>query len=465
MSVAHSVIETIGAATAAPSGTGVPSPFTPEFELKIVSHTLRDTSFLQQCEDLVDRDFFSDASSRFLVTVAKNHYKKYESAPSIRTLTSYVQSAVKSGKVKKELIPDIKQTLKEAYDEPLSDLNYLIERVTTFARHRALQAALFKVVEDMERAEKLGVDLDYGVVEREFQSALMTGSNDANNGYDYFERLSDRTEAREDRASGKIDPSEYSITTGYPAIDSLLYHKGWARKEMVVFMGPPKSGKSTALGQFGINACRAGFDVLYVSLEVSDLVLADRIDASLSSVAMAELTDKSTFVRDEIEKLSGSCGKFMLHQYPTMTFTPKQLARLIEYYKARGVVFDMIIVDYGDIMAPDFRTPDPIENSKSIYAGLRAIAMQYDAALLTATQTNRDGARSSVATMTDVAEDFNKIRIADLVISINKTEEEKAAQEARLYFAASRNQRGDITIRIKQDLEKMKFLTKILDVS
>ncbi|MFP3325107.1 hypothetical protein R0K05_18780, partial [Planococcus sp. SIMBA_160] len=73
--------------------------------------------------------------------------------------------------------------------------------------------------------------------------------------------------------------------------------------------------------------------------------------------------------------------------------------------------------------------------------------------------------RSSVATMTDVAEDFNKIRIADLVISINKTEEEKAAQEARLYFAASRNQRGDITIRIKQDLEKMKFLTKILDVS
>ncbi|BBI61622.1 hypothetical protein HSBAA_29280 [Vreelandella sulfidaeris] len=116
-------------------------------------------------------------------------------------------------------------------------------------------------------------------------------------------------------------------------------------------------------------------------------------------------------------------------------------------------------------MAPDFRTQDPIENSKSIYVGLRAIAMQYDVALLTATQTNREGARSSVATMTDVAEDFNKIRIADLVISINKTEEEKANQEARLYFAASRNQRSDITIRIKQDLERMQFLTKILDVT
>lgn len=465
MSAADSLIEAIGTAGSTTGGSGSVSPFSPEFELKIVSHTLRDTSFLQQCEDLVDREFFSDAASRFLVTVAKNHYKKYESAPSIRTLTTYVQGAMKSGKLKKELIPDIKKTLKEAYDEPLSDLNYLIERVTTFARHRALQTALFKVVEDMERAEKAGIDLDYGDVERAMQSALMIGTNDANNGYDYFERLESRTESREDRKSGKIDPGEYSITTGYPAIDSLLYHKGWARKEMVVLMGPPKSGKSTALGQFGLNACRAGFDTLYVSLEVSDLVLADRIDASLSSTAMAELTDKSDFVRDEIEKLSASCGKFILHQYPTMTFTPKQLARLLEHYKARGIIFDMVIVDYGDIMAPDFRTPDPIENSKSIYAGLRAIAMQYDAALLTATQTNRDGARSSVATMTDVAEDFNKIRIADLVISINKTEEEKAAQEARLYFAASRNQRGDITIRIKQDLEKMKFLTKILDVS
>lgn len=464
MSAVSSLIASIG--TAGPAGgSRSPSPFSPEFELKIVCHALRDTSFLQQCEDLVDRDFFTDAASRFLVSIAKNHFKKYESAPSTRALMSYIQAAVKTGRLKKELIPDVKQTLKEVYEEPLSDLNYVIERVTTFSRHRALQAAILKVVDDMERAEKTGHDLDYGDVERAVQSALMIGANDAANGYDYFERLESRTEVREDRKSGKIEAGEFSITTGYPAIDSLLYHKGWARKEMVVFMGPPKSGKSTALGQFGINACLAGFDVLYVSLEVSDLVLADRIDASLSSVAMAELTDKSDEVRDEIEKLAARCGRLVLHQFPTMTFTPKQLARLIEHYKTRGTVFDMVIVDYGDIMAPDFRSQDPIENSKSIYAGMRAIAMQYDVALLTATQTNRDGARSSVATMTDVAEDFNKIRIADLVISINKTEEEKAAQEARLYFAASRNQRGDISIRIKQDLEKMQFLTKILDVS
>lgn len=460
---ASAVIAGIGASPA--TGGASTSPFSEEFELKVVAHVIRDTTFMQQCEDLVERDFFTEAASRFLVSVAKSHYKKYESAPSTRTLATYIQGAVKTGRIKKELIPDIKRVMKEVYEEPLSDLNYVIERVTTFARHRALQIALEKVVDDMEKAEKTGFDLDYAEIERVMTGVMMIGANDASSGYDYFESIRSRTEVREDIRSGAIALGENSITTGYPALDSLLYHRGWGRKEMVVFMGAPKSGKSTALAQFGINACVVGHDVLYVSLEVSDLVLADRMDASLSSVPMTELTDKSEQVRDEIEKLTSTAGKLILHQYPTGSFTPKQLARLIEHYKARGVVFDMVVVDYGDIMAPDYRTNDPIENSKSIYVGLRAIAQQYDVAMLTATQTNREGARSSVATMTDVAEDFNKIRIADLVISINKTEEEKANQEARLYFAASRNQRGDICIRVKQDLERMQFLTKILDVT
>lgn len=463
MSSASAVIASIGA-SAAPGGAS-PSPFAPEFEVKVVAHTLRDATFLQQCEDLVDRDFFTDSASRFLVSIAKNHFRKYESAPSTRTMATYIQGALKTGRLKKEQVPDIKRVMKEAYDEPLTDLNYVVERVSTFARHRALQIALERIVDDMEKAEKTGMDLDYSDIENTMNNVMMIGSNDASSGYDYFASISERSEVREDRKSGKSVVGENSITTGYPGLDSLLYHKGWGRKEMVVFMGAPKSGKSTALGQFAINGCVAGYDVLYVTLEVSDLVLSDRMDAALSDVAMAELTDKSDSVKAEIEKLASTCGNLIIHQYPTGSFTPKQLSRLIEHHKARGIVFDLVVVDYGDIMAPDFRTSDPIENSKSVYVGLRAAAMQYDVAMLTATQTNRDGARSSVATMTDVAEDFNKIRIADLVISINKTEEEKANQEARLYFAASRNQRSDICLRVKQDLERMQFLRKIIDVT
>jgi replicative DNA helicase len=129
-----------------------------------------------------------------------------------------------------------------------------------------------------------------------------------------------------------------------------------------------------------------------------------------------------------------------------------------------AIIFDMVVVDYADIMQPDFRTNDAIENSKNIWLGLRAIAFEENLAMLTATQTNREGNKSVVAKATDVAEDFNKIRTADIVISINTTDEERAAGESRLFFAASRNQESGFTIFIKQNLAMMRFITSIIRV-
>jgi replicative DNA helicase len=119
-------------------------------------------------------------------------------------------------------------------------------------------------------------------------------------------------------------------------------------------------------------------------------------------------------------------------------------------------------VDYADLMTPEFLSGEPREDSKSIYTDLRQIANAFKVALLTATQTNREGAKAMTAKATDVAEDFNKIRIADIVISINAHTDEVAAGEARLFFAAARNGESGFTLRIKQERGKMKFLTKIL---
>lgn len=173
----------------ATSATEESSPYGSDFEIKVISHVLRDTTFMQQCDDLVSKDYFSDASSRFLVSLAKNHYKKYESAPSLRSMITYIQGALKTGRLKKASVPAIKALMKEVYEEPLSDYNYVVERVTTFARHRALQAALEKVVEDMERSESTGIELDYGAIEQTMQNVMMIGANDAGSGYDYFANI------------------------------------------------------------------------------------------------------------------------------------------------------------------------------------------------------------------------------------------------------------------------------------
>jgi replicative DNA helicase len=131
---------------------------------------------------------------------------------------------------------------------------------------------------------------------------------------------------------------------------------------------------------------------------------------------------------------------------------------------APPIQFDIVIVDYADIMAPDFRTQDTIENSKSVYLALRALAAEENVAMLTATQGNREGSKAVVLKGEHVADDYNKVRTVDIMISINVSDEERANGEARLYFAASRNQEGGMTVFIKQDLSRMKFIASIVRI-
>ena len=221
---------------------------------------------------------------------------------------------------------------------------------------------------------------------------------------------------------------------------------------------------SMGIGDFAKNAWLAGYNVLVCSCEVSALIYSDRLDASISDTVMKMLRKTPHDVKRKIDLLkTKSHGEFKVHDFASGTLKPSQLRRLIERYRMRGIMFDLICVDYADIMCPERYTDSPIENSKSIWIDLRAIAYEQNAAMLTATQTNRDGAKAMVAKATDVADDYNKVRTADLLISGNANEAEIASGEARLVFVASRNQ-AEITVTIRQERAKMRFLVKILSI-
>ncbi len=223
------------------------------------------------------------------------------------------------------------------------------------------------------------------------------------------------------------------------------------------------SHNSTALGYHALKACLAGYNVLYITLEVSTKIIKERMDACLSEIPMNELIPRSNDVEKAITSKGAIAGRglFKMNEFPPGSFKPTDLRRLIESYRSKGQTFDLMVVDYLDIMAPDVYTREPIENSKQIWLASRAIAVEQNVAVLTATQTNRDGFKNDTARAEHAAEDFNKVRIADLMISINSTDEEREKGLARLYFAASRNQAGGFTISIKQDLATMRFITGV----
>lgn len=432
-----------------------PYEFDGEFQSKIVALTLRDQQFASTTHGLVQPSFMVSAAEAVLVSIASEYFEKFKKAPDKAVLGELLKDAIRTKKIRGDMIADVKEAVRAAFTADISDRAFVVEKVAEFARERAVEAAMIASVDHLGKR-------DFAQIEKAFRSAMLVGAAEDAGEYDYFEMIEGRTERRVALASGKATFD--GITTGCEELDAVLYHRGWGRKELSLLMGPAKGGKSGFMIDFAQAAATGArrHNVLYVTLEVAAAIIADRIDANLSDTMMKVLKDSPHDVRKKIEAIHAKSGVLKLREYPTGAFKPSQLRRLLENYRAKGLAFDLVVVDYADIMAPEHRTDNDIQNFRSIYVDLRAIAFDYDCAVLTATQTNREGAKKTTSVMTDVAEDFNKIRIADVVISLNATQEEKDSGEARLFFAASRNTEDGFTLRISQDRTRMKFLKRVL---
>lgn len=465
-----SVVKMIGASF---SGAGpVTEPveiehfdFDAGFQSKVAAFAVRDDEFMRRVHHLLRPEFFENVGEAALVNIALRHFQKYRCVPDPTSMVLAIKDDVAAKIIRKDITPMVVSARKDILAAELRNREYVEDKVVEFVRHQALGAALMQSIDLREKGQ-------FDKIEALVKQAIEIGLNEDGDAYDYFDRIEDRTEQRLDAAAGKRPPQ--GITTGVHKMDEVLYHRGWGRKELATIMGGAKAGKTTALINFAKSASLAGFNVLYVTLEVGSKIIGDRLDACLSDTLMKELGDKIHDVHDRIQALGAKAGKLIIHEFPSGTLSSSMLRKLIDRYKSPGLAagggtrpatkFDMVVVDYADIMAPNFRTQDPIENSKSVYVDLRAIAFEENVAMLTATQTNREGYKAAVAKAEHVAEDFNKVRTVDLMISINKTEEEAARGEARLYFAASRNQEAGFSIVIKQDLAMMQFIQQVLRI-
>jgi replicative DNA helicase len=448
--LAEAEVETEAEASAAPA-----YEFDAEFQDKITALLLRDTGFAQRTDGLIKPDYMENEVNQAVVAIALDYYKTYKKAPDLKMGLMLISDAIKAKKIRKDLIEEIKSRFQELRTADISDREYVIEHVADFAKNQAMQDALIQSIHLLDKK-------DFGKINEMIQKAQLVGAAEDGDDYDYAVEIERRTQRRKDLLAGTI--TRDGITSGHVELDKyLLPHMGWGRKELSVIMGAAKAGKSMSLGEFAKSASLAGHKVLYVTLEVSRDIIADRIDANVSETAMRVLGDSPFEVERKVKAAyARTGGSLRLREFASGTFKSSQLRRMIENYRARGIVFDLIVVDYADIMCPERYTGDQKEDMRAIYLDLRAIAFENNCAVLTATQTNREGAKKAVAGMTDVAEDFNKIRTADIVISINAIEEEVKSGEARLHFAAARNTESGFTLRIKQDRSSMRFLTKVL---
>lgn len=439
----------------ATTAAAVTYEFDEDFQQKLVALTLRDTEFNQSTEGLVDPSYLTSHIDGLIVRIAQSYFEKYRFCPSKAVIGTLVREALDSKLVRKDDLGDLTTRIKECFADDLSDAEFIAKNVAAFARRKALEQAIFEAADLIDKGK-------YEGVETVIKTALNVGMNEETNRYGIWENIESRAEWRQEFMAGRIKKT--GITTGEKELDKLLYHNGWGRGELSVLMGPAKSGKSMSLIGFALAASIAGLNVAYVTLEVAAKIIADRMDANVGNTKMTDLTAAIGIVKGRVSAVAATAGALDVYDYPTGSLSPGDLRRLIAKKAAAGVKYDLVVVDYADLMRPDSVSSEPRENSRLIYVGLRGIAGEFDCAVLSATQTNREGFKAVTGKMENVAEDINKARTVDLLISLNASEEEKLNGEARIYFAASRNQKSDITVKVKTDIDKAKYIERILGI-
>lgn len=428
--------------------------FGEEFQTLILGYLFRDVSFNVHTDGLIKPQYFTTEVHAALAALGTEYFTTYKNVPSRASMNVLLKEAFDKKRLKVELKAEVLTVVKAAFEEELKDEEYVSKQVVKFAKKQELTHAILKCADLIDKN-------DFDPVEEIITKATLVGQNEDAEQYDFWQEADNRMKLRQAIISGLVGPT--GITTGFKEVDEALYHKGWGRKELTVLMGPAKSGKSMALVTFGMKAALAGYNVLYVSLEVNKNIIADRLEANLSGVKMNDLPTKMKQAHDASIIAATRAGHLKVHDFASGSFTNNQLRRLLHRYAAAGIKFDLVIVDYADLMAPDRVSNEPRENSRLIYVGLRGIAHEFNCALLSATQTNRAGFKAATGDMEHVAEDINKVRTVDLMISLNRDEVEKENNEARLFLAASRNQQSKM-VKVKTDIGSSRYIESVLEV-
>ncbi|NIH77447.1 replicative DNA helicase [Ochrobactrum sp. P20RRXII] len=429
--------------------------FDEEFQDKIVHTFLTEPKFARQIADVLEPEYFTKESNATLVSLTREYVRTYKSTPDAPVMGTLVVDAFKDGRIRKDLLIDVRNAIATAFKTPVKGAEFIAEKVSTFARDKAVERAIIKSVGLHEKGE-------YAKIADLMREAINVGNLDDGETYDYFAEVENRTQVRKAIATGAI--TRDGVSSGVSEIDALLYHYGWGRRELSCLMGPSKSGKSALLGTFAKNASLLGYNVLYVSLEVDKTIISDRIDADLSDTIIRDLHVHADDVAAAIKVAQAKAGRFLMRDFGPGTLKVSMLRTMIEKLIADGVQLDMVVVDYADIMAGEERGASLQDQLRQIYIDLRALAFEFNIAVLTATQTNREGAKQTTARATDVGDDWNKTRTVDVLIGINTTEAERQIGESRLVWLMSRNTASGVSVTIQQERQKMRFLKKVLKV-
>ena len=361
----------------------------------------------------IEPDYFHDSAERVLFKEIAQYMVKYNSRPSIEALAIEVEN--RSDLTETE-VQSIRESLLE-FDEVTGTDEWMLDSTEKWCKKQAIYNALMESIAIANGDSQVKTE---DAIPSILSDALAV-SFDSNVGHDYIENADERFEfyhRKEDKIPFDIELLN-KITKG-----------GLPNKTLNIALAGTGVGKSLFMCHCAASTLMQGKNVLYITCEMAEEKIAERIDANLLNVNIQGLTDLPKQMFDnKIGKLAKKTqGSLVIKEYPTAQAHSGHFKALLnELQLKKNFRPDIIFIDYLNICASSRIKAGANANSytlvKSIAEELRGLAVEFDLPIVSATQTTRSGYGNSDVNITDTSESFGLPATADLMIALISTEE------------------------------------------
>ena len=403
-------------------------------ETTILRNLVHDEDYLRKVVPFIEPDYFSDRSDRLVFESIAEFVVKYDKPATQEILSIELEN---NTNVTEEEYKQIKQFISDLSPAPVN-IEWLMETTEKWCRDKAIYLALMESIKIADgQHEKKGRDAIPSIL-----SDALAVSFDNHIGHDYLNDYEARYESyhrQEDRIP--LDLEYFNkITKG-----------GLPNKTLNIALAGTGVGKSLFMCHVASSVLLQGRNVLYITAEMAEEKIAERIDANLLNVNVQELTDlPKVMFENKVNNLAKKTqGQLIIKEYPTATAHVGHFRALLnELALKKSFKPDIIFVDYLNICASSRYKGSSNINSytivKSIAEELRGLAVEAKVPIVSATQTTRSGYGSSDVELTDTSESFGLPATADLMFALISTEE--LEQLGQIMVKQLKNRYNDLSV-------------------
>jgi archaellum biogenesis ATPase FlaH len=321
-----------------------------------------------------------------------------------------------------------KSDLKDPGQLQENHYDWLMNEFETFSRHKALEAAILKSADLMEKGE-------YGACEDLVKRAVQIGLQ-KDLGTDYWADPRKRLEG--------IKSTNGQVSTGWAAMDKKLFG-GFNRGELNIFAGGSGAGKSLFLANIGVNMAEKGMNVMYLTLELAESLVSMRIDSMVTGIPTRDVFKSIDDVEIKVKMIGKKSGAFQVKYMPSGKTANDVRSYIKEYEIKTGKKVDVLLIDYLDLLMPA-STKVSAENlfikDKYVSEELRNLAMELNTVFVTAAQLNRGAVEEIEFDHSHISGGLSKIQTADNVFGIFTSRAMRERGRYQLQLMKTRNSSG-----------------------